>query len=417
MYSSRSEQPATIIRAKGVYNSAARAYIGQVVLLSAGRIARIGDFEPLTAQAPDAAVLDYSGFYLLPGLINTHVHLEFDPTADVRLKYITGDPGLRLLMAAHQAEAMLLSGVTTARDAGSSLQLLALQDPAAGHDRSLPRLQLAGPPITRTGGHLHFIPGSTADSPDELVQAVEQRRQAGCTAIKIIASGGQLTPGSLPEKATYSAEEIRLVTAAAERWGLPTFAHCLTTESMLNAWRGGVQCLEHCACFVRNPDNQLLERIYETGRMAEMHGPDRFFMSAISNNYHAFDHCRQQPELQTAREAFLLEQEERNCRIFRKLAALGLQPVVGTDAGCASTYFDETWLELDILNRRCGLAPAEVIQAATVNGAAALGLSRETGQLAPGLSADIIALPEDPLRDIGAFRQVGHVILRGQVVR
>jgi imidazolonepropionase-like amidohydrolase len=332
-------------------------------------------------------------------------------------KYLEGDPSDRSRMAAKNAECLLMSGVTTVRDAGSSWQLLGLERETVPGIPALPRLQLAGPPITVTAGHLHFIPGSEADTADELVLAVRQRQQRGCTAIKIIASGGQLTPGSYPERASYSAAEIRIMTREAQQWNLPTFAHCLTTESFANAMAGGVQCIEHCACFVRNTGNQLLERVYEPSVMASFRDQHRYFMNGISNNYHAFDHCRHIPEIQTPREAFLLEQEQRNCENFRKLTDLGMIPVVGTDAGCSRTYFDETWLELEILHQRCGLSAADTIQAATANGAAALGLGNQTGRLAPGLAADMIALAENPLRDIRAFRKLGHIMLNGQVIR
>ena len=406
-----------LIRARAVYDTDKKGYGGNAVLIDGEKIAEAGNFESLREAYPQADLLDYSSCFLLPGLVNTHVHLEFEPTQDTRIRYLRENSHINFLRAVRNAEKLLYSGVTTARDAGGSYRTLELYRDAVSRLASLPRLQLAGPPITITGGHLHFIPCTEADSMEETVKAVRSRKKAGCTAIKIIVSGGQMTPGSSPEQTSYTAEQIATITAEAHHWDLPTFSHCLTTESFVNAMKGGVQCIEHCACFVRNRTNGLLERVYRPEIMQEFQDDGRYFMIGVSNNYHLFDHCRGNPGICSEREAFLLEQEERECRIFDRLIRLGLAPVIGTDAGCGLTYFDETWLELEILYHRCSVTAEDLIQAATVNGAAALGLSGETGSIRAGMSADMIALPKDPLVDITAFRDVRHVMAKGAVIR
>jgi imidazolonepropionase-like amidohydrolase len=137
-------------------------------------------------------------------------------------------------------------------------------------------------------------------------------------------------------------------------------------------------------------------------------------MNGIANNYHALDRCREDRSLASERESFLLEQEERECRIFGKYAELGFRPVLGTDAGVGLTYFDESWLECAILAERCGLEPAAVIEIATRNGAECLGLWDETGSLEEGKSADIIVLKNDPLKNIRALKDPVKVICRGE---
>lgn len=406
-----------LVKAKAVYSTDKQDYEGNGVLIREGRILETGDWLHLQETYPQAEMLDYGECYLLPGLINTHVHLEFEPMENTRERYLSESPQISFLRAAKNAETLLYSGVTTARDAGGSCRTLELYQERARQLADLPRLQLAGPPITITGGHLHFIPGSEADSIDDTIVAVRSRKKAGCTAIKIIVSGGQMTPGSTPEQTSYTAEQIRAMTDEAHHWSLPTFAHCLTTEGFVNAMRGGVQCIEHCACFVRNHGNGLLERVYEPAVMEQFQNDSRYFMIGISNNYHVFDHCRENGAERSEREAFLLEQEERECRIFERLIQLGMLPVIGTDAGCGLTYFDETWLELEILYHRCRITIPELIGAATVNGAAALGLSEETGSIRPGLSADLIAMESDPLTDITVFRNIRHVMCRGKIIR
>ena len=185
---------------------------------------------------------------------------------------------------------------------------------------------------------------------------------------------------------------------------------------MLNALRGGVQSIEHGACFVRNKAKGLLERVYRPELFEEFRGDARYFMNAITNNYHKLDSVRENPAASDPAGRFLLEQEERECRIFREYVELGLRPVIGTDAGCGLTPFDETWLECAVLVERCGMSPAETLRAATVDGARCLGLG-DTGLLAAGYSADIIALSEDPLRNIRALQSPVQVVCRGETVR
>ena len=255
-----------------------------------------------------------------------------------------------------------------------------------------------------------------ADTEEELVKAVRERHKRGCGAVKIMASGGQLTPGTLPERESYNVQLINAAVQEAHRLGMVSLAHCLTTSSMVNALKGGVMSIEHAACFVRNKTNKLLERVYEEKIMEEFRGDGRWFMNGISNNYHYLDHARENRAAATERELFLLEQEERECKIFGKYVELGFRPVIGTDAGTGTTYFDETWLECFILASRCGMNTADIIEAATINGASCLGLADETGKIEAGLSADIIALEEDPLKDIMALKNPAKVICRGEDV-
>jgi imidazolonepropionase-like amidohydrolase len=404
-----------LLKAKGIYNPLKGQYDPDALILEGEKITGVGPFDELREGHPEAEIEDRGSLYLLPGLINTHVHLEFEAEPclngpDTLSSYYADIPEINFLRAANNAAVMLRSGVTTLRDAGSSRRLLSLKK--AEQFFPLPRLVLAGPPLTVTGGHLHFF-GGEADTEAELIKAVRERRKWGCESIKLIASGGQLTPGSFPEKESYSADLIALAAGEAHRLGMTTFAHCLTNLSMVNALRGGVRSIEHGACFVRNAGNGLLERVFKPELLEEFRGCGRYFMKGVSNNYHALDRARENPVDASPRERFLLEQEDRECRIFHNYTELGLIPVIGTDAGCGKTPFDETWLECRILHERCGMSAAAVIKAATIDGAQCLGLEN-TGLLEPGYSADIIGLSEDPLKNMNALQNPAMVMLRGK---
>ncbi|MCF2702033.1 amidohydrolase family protein [Enterocloster clostridioformis] len=373
-----------LVHGKGIYDSDAMKMKYTGMVLEGSRIKEMGRFEELSQAYPDVRVMDFSDSYILPGLVNTHVHLEFTPCRDTYGIYRREDRKARLDRAAEHARTLLRSGVTTVRDAGSSMDLAeALSGREAGSEpkTELPRIQAAGMPLTPDGGHLAFL-GKTSNGTEELKQAVKERKSAGCGCVKLIVSGGQLTPGSVPEHDTYSRGEIQAAVEAAHELGLPTAAHCLTTSSYVNAMEAGVDSVEHCACFRRNRRLGLLERYYEPDVM----------------------------------EAFLLEQEKRECEIFGRLADLGMRPLVGTDAGCGYTFFDETWLEMELLCRRCGLTPEKAIHAATLEGARALGYGDFLGRLAPGYEADFIAAAQNPIQDIEAFRHIKHVVCRGKII-
>lgn len=406
-----------MIHAKGIYDSDKRCMKDTGLLIRKGEIAERGAYEELKARywKEGMEVLEFPDEYVMPGLINVHVHLELTPSLDTYSVYVNENEEQHISKALMHANEMLRSGVTAARDLGSSMKLVAEIQHQRKLQTVLPGLQLSGVPLTETRGHMGFL-GKPADSEQELVEAVKNRKKAGCGCIKIIATGGQMTPGTLPEKNAYDLERIKTVVKTAHSLGLPVSAHCLTASSSANAFFAGVDTIEHWACFRRNQEMNLLERIWEPERVAGIQGDGRFFMIGISNNYHKLDEAREGRKSATLQEAFLLKQEERECEIFRELLKLGMCPLVGTDAGCGLTYFDETWLELALLVERCGLSETEAIHAATVSGAEALGMETYLGKLKAGYRADLITLKENPLQKIRAFQQVTHVMLDGTVI-
>ncbi len=406
-----------VLHAKGIYDSGSRTLDATGMAVEGNRILWIGMYDKIPQPIYDKATfLDLSDFYLLPGLVNTHVHLEFDSTPTARIHYIGQSQSVRLARALAQAQMMMLSGVTTVRDAGSSWELLEITDPSLTSLYRLPRFQLSGPPITVTGGHLNFM-HVEADTPDEIRKSVREHHKRGCTSIKMMVTGGQMTPGSGPDRESYSTEEISVLVRESHHLKLPTIAHCLTTRGFVNCMEAGIDSIEHCACFVRNQENLLLERIYETDVMQHYQNDHRFFMNGLSASYHTFDAVRDGIKKPDEREKFLLMQEDRMFSIFSKLVDLGLLPVVGTDAGVSNTFFDETYRELELMCERGGLSEAQAIEAGTINGAACLGLQDSIGRLAEGFLADIIALVGNPLEDIHAFREVPWIMRDGEIVK
>ena len=383
------------------------------ILCENGRILEIGKRESLKALCPEAQEADLAGKFLCPSLVNTHVHLEFDQTPEAREHWLGESRERRFLGAALHAMDLLVSGVCAARDAGSSWALLELRDVK---ETPKPYLQACGVPITVTGGHLCFL-GEEADSREEMIRAVRRTHKHHADAVKLIVTGGQMTPGSLPERVSLTTEEIKSITEEAHTLGLPTFAHCLTTEGFVRCMDGGVDSIEHVACFVRCRENGLLERVWEESVMEKYQGSGRFFMMGLSQGYHNLEEYREGKRPCTAREEFLLRQEERMFDIFKKCIALGLVPVCGTDAGTGRTSFSETWLELALMQERGKLPAAEAIRVCTAQSARCLGLEGQRGALVPGAFCDFVGLACDPTENIRAYAAPEYVFFEGRCVR
>ncbi len=406
-----------LIHGKGVYDSEQRKMNHNSLLIQDGVIQEIGSYEELAKKYKGVKILDCSEEYVLPGMINTHVHLELTPGESAYAVYVAENEEEHWEKALLHARQMLHSGVTTVRDLGSSMDFVKrLKQLSDKELQQLPNLHVSGMPLTEKGGHMSFL-GEGADTEEELRDAVRKLWDAGCDCIKIIVNGGQNTPGSKPENDAYDEKRIRLIVEEAHKLGLTTVTHCLTTSSFVNVMRAGVDCIEHIACFVRTEKEKLLARIYVPEIMEEFRGDHRWFMIGFSNNYHRLDEVREGRKEPSPDEVFWLEQEKREAEIFQNVMDLGLRPVVGTDGGCGFTYFDETWLEVALLVERCGLSEADAIHAATVNGAEALGVGDRIGQIKEGFAANLILVRENPLEEIRALNNVTHVIKNGILIR
>src|SRR5216117_1623403 len=194
---------------------------------------------------PGARVLDGRGKTLLPGLIDCHVHYCLDASADSIASFERDDPIVTAVKAVTHARATLEAGITTVRDLGSrdhisiSLTSAIRQGVVPG-----PRTLNAGLAICMTGGHAWFI-GRQADGLDDVVKAVREQLRAGADVIKLIATGGVLTPGVSPGAPQLTFEELHAAVQEAARAGRRVAAHAHGAEGMQNAIRAGVHSIEH----------------------------------------------------------------------------------------------------------------------------------------------------------------------------
>ena len=211
--------------------------IDGAVILAAGR----------GLPVPDGAqLINMPGATILPGLVDGHVHLVFDASGNPVGRLAERDDAAVFAAAAGAARRAAQGGVTTVRDLGDRGFLVLGLRGAARTDATLPHILAAGPPITTPGGHCHFLGGSAAGA-GGVRNAVRERVDRGVDVIKIMASGGNMTPGSRPELAQYTRDELRAAVTEAHRHGLAITAHAHGTSAITDAVAVGMDGLEHAS--------------------------------------------------------------------------------------------------------------------------------------------------------------------------
>lgn len=399
------------IRSRHVWREQPGRFEPAALAVEGGTIVAVGRPD----DVPAGAVLrDVGDLWLMPGLLNTHVHLDFSASKTPLRDFEAEDPCERLLRAARNAHALLRSGVTTARDCGSQWQTLALARRPDLSPVPLPRLILSGPPITVPYGHLHFLGGVVRNDRDVLAHVARIRKDGG-RSVKAVISGGQMTPGSKPEDTAFSQEELGLIAGEARRLGLPSAAHVLSTDSVRRGAIARFDSLEHCAYFERRDDGRLYRR-YDEDVARTIRDNGSAIMANLSTAMPRFDAIYAKAESdRTPLERHQVVQFETMIENFGRMLKLGIPMVCGNDAGVDDTPFDSTWMEVEWMIR-AGQSPADALRSATIGSARALLLADTVGLIEPGYSADIIALGGDPLRSASALASPLFVMRQGETV-
>jgi imidazolonepropionase-like amidohydrolase len=351
-------------------------------------VGRAGDLSAEVSGQAD--VHDLGALTLLPGLIDAHVHLGFDGgPAPVRRMMAESDAQQVVTMLA-SARALLSVGVTTARDLGARNYLdVVVRDAIAAGTARGPRMLTAGAPLTVTGGHCWFM-GAEVDSEQDIRRMVRRHHKAGVDLIKVMATGGNMTPGSAPWHAQFTSQELRVAVDEAHRLGKRVAAHAHGVEGILRALDAGVDTLEHCSFQTREGMSgvvpEVAERIAASGTV----------VSPTCN-------CRL-PQLRAARPQLQFPAGE----LYRR----GVPVVASTDAGIDHNPHHGFVAGLEAMTE-LGIPDQYVLLAATSRAAEALGLGGVVGELTPGASADLIAVAGAPDQDVSALHDLRYVLARG----
>jgi imidazolonepropionase-like amidohydrolase len=351
-----------------------------------------GPAEALPAECAALPRTDYPGSTILPGLIDSHVHLGFDggPDPAARMRSETDEQQLVLML--HNARELLGVGVTTARDLGARAYLdVVVRDAIAAGLARGPRMIVAARPITVTGGHCWFM-GGEADSEDDLRRMVRTHHKRGADLVKVMSTGGFMTTGSAPWYAQFTAAQLAVIVEEAARVDKPVAAHVHGIEGIRRAVEAGVTTLEHCSFVTETNERRFDEPL--AARIAER---QIFVCPTINVNA-----------------PYVAKLTGINVgRHVKAMHEMGVRIIAGTDAGVDNTPHHQYIGGLEYLVS-LGFRPGEVLAMATTEAAAALGVGAITGRLAPGYDADLIVVDGDPRADIAMLGKLRRVIARGR---
>ena len=404
----------TAIHAGRLIDGSGAAPRSQVTILVQGD--RIVSVTPGFTAPAGAEVIDLSNATVLPGLIDTHVHLtgQFDGGNPVAEQVTETDMSAAFKMPAY-ARATLEAGFTTVRDVGSDTDLIVAEKRAiAAGTIAGPRMWVAGSPLSPTGGHGDAHSGldpqlkqpqwdePLVDGVDSAIRVVRDHRRRGADLIKIMPSGGVLSVNDDPNLQLMNDAEIKAVVDTAHALGMKVAAHIHGRGAIEHALMMGVDSVEHgsyagpesYALFKKNgaylvPTLLIGQRVYE---VAKAH-PEQLPPSSAAKALEIAPHLKQ--NLAAAYKA-------------------GVMVAFGTDQGLVP--HGENGKEFGLMVE-AGMTPNDAIAAATRNAADLIGASGDIGAVAPGHFADIIAVSGDPLSDVRQLEHVGFVMKGGVVYR
>jgi imidazolonepropionase-like amidohydrolase len=405
------EAETVVVHAGRLISDASKPAAGpSTITIVDGRISSVAP--GLTAAPAGARLVDLSSKTVLPGLIDTHTHLTGDPGGDYWKEAVETDEWAEMI-GVKNARLTAKAGFTTVRDVGAPPQVIfALRRATAEGIVGGPRIVTAGAPISIIGGHgdvSGFRPeviqalqgGNTCTGPDQCSARVREASRAGADLIKITATGGVLSQQARGLGQHFTDAEMKAIVDTAHSLGLKVAAHAHSARGIEAAARAGVDSIEHGT-------------FADAKAIAVMKANGTVLVPTLM----AFTGIRERlgkgvftPQV----EAKVRETLSEVGKAARAARAAGVPVVFGTDS--AVYEHGRNAEEFALLVQHAGMTPSEAIASATTAAAKLLGLENEVGRIAPGYSADIIAVSGDPLRDVRALEKVDFVMVRGRTIQ
>lgn len=379
---------------------------GAVILVEDDRIVAIGKAGSV-AVPDDADIIDAGGAWLIPGLMNMHVHLGLILPGKMMAELANESEAALALRMAVVARESLQAGVTTIRLTGDSRHAdLALMRAINKGQAVGPRIFSAGETLTITGGHGSKKPGKiNYDGPYELVKAARTQISAGASWIKILVSGGIATDGGGLAAALMTPEEIGAVIDAAHRFGAKVTAHSGSSAATQVAIEAGIDCIEH-GYFL---DRETLQKMKESGTWLV---PTIVVSQPATQPF--FERIGSPPWYLKRRESA----GKAHWRALEMAIEEGVNIALGTDQHPAEPNDGTTATAREAQYYvEAGMTPLQALRSATVETARLLGAEQDIGSLEPGKYADIVAVGGNPAEDIKALRQILFVMKGGKTYR
>lgn len=389
------------IRAGHVVDPAIGSVIdSQVILIRDGKIVEIGD---KVATAGADRIIDLSNGWVMPGLMDAHVHLSLTiaPQQSLEMAYLNEGSAFRALRGLHTAGIVLRGGFTTVKDIGNDADYAVAEVRRAINEGWFPgpTILYAGKIIAPFGGQSHGVAPEhgafwafeyiDADTPEDIRKAVRRNIYYGATTIKLVADNSAYF---------YSEEEIRAAVSEAHRAGLTCTVHVMGGQAAKNVILGGADAIEHGF----ELSDELLMLMKEKGTVL------------VGTDFPV-------EQLKTMG-ALVGDADKMGAQIIdrlRRAHRIGVKMVFGTDTVMEIPGKTRADLMLDYIDvwQAAGVPAPKILRCMTTNAAELLGVQKERGALAPGLWADIIATSANPLENIQALRGITFVMKAGNVIR
>ncbi|MDH4084732.1 MAG: amidohydrolase family protein [Nitrospira sp.] len=369
------------------------------LVVRGSKISAVGPSKTLTIPK-GARRINGRGLTILPGLIDCHVHLCLGGEADVVGALESEHPSLTLLKSASYAKATLDAGFTTVRDVGArDHSIFALKQAVDSGLLPGPRMIGAGRAICMIGGHARFI-GQEVEGTEQVRQAVMEQIAAGAGVIKVIASGGVLTPNTSPDEAQMTMEELSAAVDAARQAEKKVAAHAHGASGMRNAILAGVRSIEHAT---------LLDE--EAAALMKRYG---VYMVPTLSALATTAACRPSCGIPESALDKAKAMTKRHKASFKSAHQGGISIAMGTDAGTPFNYHGENAQELERMVA-LGMTPMEAIVASTAAAARLIGIQDSVGRLTRGMEADLVIVKGNPLKRIDVLRDRDKIlgVMRG----
>jgi len=354
----------------------------------------------------DTQKIPLDGQTLLPGFIDAHIHICMDGSPDPVATSLAESPTITTLKAAESARRTLMAGVTTVRDMGGKDGIdFGLRQAIDSGLIPGPRMLISGRLICMTGGHGWQI-GLEANGPDEVRQAAREQIKAGADIVKLMATGGVLTPAVQPGSEQFTEEELRAGVEEAHKAGKKTATHAMGTRGIQNALRAGIDSIEHGVYLDDETVSMMMERNIP-------------FIPTISALYNI-----EAKGIEAGIPAFAVEKtlmvKPFHLESIRMAREADVLVAAGTDAGTPFNLHGENLGEIKLLVDYGGFSPMGAIEAGTRVAARVLGLEKELGTVAEGKVADLVMVEGNPLDNINVLlnqESIGLVMQGGKIVK